>query len=257
MSLISNGIDKVRVCELPAGVRPGGECFSCTRFALVRWRSQWSDKFYQVYVNGKFCGTTLDVEQRQLIISVPGSFASAVRVEVFAIEPQFARIDYSDELFLADETSRVKLRLVRSQSLPLGSVIQIYSDNGSGTIDYGNPVSIEPLRVWPSFYDKAGFGMCEFGKSDFGFDSAAAVGFAMGNFGYGQFGLDADVIEWTSEPLSKGIYKFAAKIIDKNGCQSDAVETGPIAVIDTAIPAAELDISSYDTQTNKLTLSIN
>ena len=257
MSLIKNGIDRVRVYELPAGIWPDGDYFSCTRFALVQWRSEWTDKFHQVYVNGALSRTTFDVEQRQLILPVPSSFTAAVRIEVFAVEPQFAQIDYSGELTTPNQTGRIKLRLLRSQSLPPDSVIQIYSDNGTGSIDYDNPVNTEPIQVWPSFYDKAGFAMSRFGEGDFGFDSAAAVGFGMGDFGFGQFGLDADAIEWTTEPLNKGTYKFAARVIDKQGNESDAVETEPITVIGAAIPATELNVFSFDKQTNELVLSVN
>lgn len=257
MSLIVDGISKVRVFDVPAGIRPDGDYFACPRVALVRWHCDWTDKLYQVYVNGSHVGTTVCVSQRQLVVPVPGSPGTAVRIEVFAVDPQFAHIDFSDELSQVSNTGRVKLRILRSQLLPPGSMIQIYSDNGTGDIDYDNPLGAEPIRVWPSFYDKAGFGTSRFGEGDFGFDSAAAVGFGRGDFGFGQFGLDADSLEWISEPLSKGVYKFAAKVFDKNGSESDAVETEPIAVIPAAQPAADLTVLSFDKQTNELVLSVN
>ncbi len=257
MSLIADGISMVRVLDVPAGIWTNGDYLACPRVALVGWHSDWPDKLHQVYVNGRHAGTTVDINQKQLVVHLPGSPATAVRIEVFAVEPQLAYIDFSSELPQATDTGRVKLRILRSQLLPLGSTVQIYSDNGTGDIDYDNPVNAEPIHVWPSPYDKAGFGTSSFGEGDFGFDSAAAVGFATGCFGLGQFGLDADSLEWISEPLDKGVYKFAAKVIDKNGSQSDAVETESIAVIPAARPATALTVLSFDKQTNKLMLGVS
>jgi hypothetical protein len=257
MSLIADGINKVRVFDVPAGIWTNGDYFACPRVALVDWHSDWTDKLHQVYVNGRCAGTTVDVHQKQLVVHLPGSPATAVRIEVFAVEPQSAHIDLGSELSQAADTGRVKLRILRSQLLPLGATIQVYSDNGSGVIDYGDPVSNEPIQVWPSPYDKTGFGACCFGEGDFGFESAAAVGFGRGDFGLGQFGLDVDSVEWISEPLDKGIYRFAARVIDKDGNQSDAAETEPITVILAARPATALTVLSFDKQTNKLVLGVS
>jgi hypothetical protein len=257
MSLVAEGISKVRAFDIPAGIWLNGDYFACPRVAIVKWHSDWTDKLHQVYVNGRHAGTTVDVNQRQLVVPVPNSPATAVRIEVFAVEPRLAHIDFSGEVPQVTDTGRVKLRILRSQLLPLDSVIQIYSDNGTGDIDYDNPLCTEPIRVWPSFYDKAGFGTSRFGEGDFGFDSVAAVGFGRSDFGFGQFGLDADSLEWISEPLSKGVYRFAAKVIDKNGSEGGAVETEAITVITAAHPATALTVLSFDKQTNQLMLSIN
>jgi hypothetical protein len=257
MSLIADGISKVRVFDVPAGIWTNGDYFACPRVALVDWHSDWTDKLHQVYVNGRYSGSTVDVNQKQLVVHLPGSPATAVRIEVFAVEPRSAHIDFSSELSQKADTGRVKLRILRSQFLPLEATIQIYSDNGSGVIDYENPANDEPIQVWPSPYDKTGFGTCGFGNGDFGFDSAAAVGFGGGDFGFGQFGLDADSFEWISEPLDKGVYKFAAKVIDENGSESAAAETEPVTVIPAAGPATTLTVLSFDKQTNKLVLGIS
>ena len=256
MSLIAEGIDRVRALELPAGIGSDGNSFGCPRAALVRWRSNWSGKLYQVYVNGEYAGGTFDIRQRQLIVPVPSSFETAVRIEVFAVTPSDACIDHHDELTSNVATGRVKLRLLRSQYLPVDSTIQIYFDNATGVIDYEDAISAEPIAVWPSVYDKAGFGMSNFGQGDFGYDSAGAVGFGLGDFGLGQFGLDADSIEWLSSQLSKGTYKFAVIVTDANGNESIAAETGAIDVIPAATPAEKLSIWQYDKTTNELILSI-
>ncbi|MDT8301910.1 MAG: hypothetical protein RQ760_10535 [Sedimentisphaerales bacterium] len=259
MKLISEGIENVRAYELPAGIWANGDCFGRPRTALVKWvcKTNQGDMFYQVYVNGQYAGTTADSRQRQMIVPVPSSFKSAVRIEVFTVEAEQAHMDLSKEL--ASESAangRVRISLLRSQDLPSEATAEIYFDNGTGVIDYSQPLSNRAIRIWPAWQDKAGFGMSRFGAGDFGYDSAAAVGFGKGNFGQGQFGLDADTIEWTSPPLMAGVYKFGVKIIDEAGNKSSASETEPITVIPAARPAEQLSISSFDKQTNELVLNI-
>ena len=257
MALVSSGIEKVRMFELPGGIREDGRTESTARIALVKWQSDWSDKFYQIYVNGQYAGATLDSGQRQMIVQMPASLETPVRIEVFAVEAEDADTDFGSEIDSSGgDSGRVKISLLRDQSLPIDSAVQIYFDNGTGQIDYDNPINSSPIRVWPVRQDKAGFGMSRFGFSDFGLDSAAAVGFGKGSFGNGQFGLDADTIEWVSLSLQAGVYKFAVKITDGAGNESGGSETGQITVTPAARPAEQLSISSFDKLTGQLVLSV-
>jgi len=257
MSLISTGIESVRAFELPAGIWADGQYVEAPRVALVKWRSAWDDKFHQVYVNGQYAGTTLDSRQRLMVIPIPTSFESPVRLEVFAVEAEHAYTDFSSEYFWRPvDSGRVKITLLRSQNLPDGATAEIYFDNGTGQIDYDNPLTDSPIRIWPARQDKAGFAMSGFGLGDFGYDSAAAVGFAKGSFGLGQFGLDTDTIEWTTPELKSGTYKFGVKVRDASGSQNCSSETGPITVTPGAKPAERLSIASFDKQTNQLLLKI-
>jgi hypothetical protein len=257
MSLASEGIGSVRVFELPAGIWSDGTYFASPRSALVRWRSSLSNMFYQVYVNGRYAGSTVDSEQREIIIQIPTSVESAVRIEVFAVKPEQVHLDFSDEIeLMPTDNGRVKLKLLRSQNLPIGATFNIYCDGGTGQIDYDEPVNGSPLPVWPSRLNKAGSGMSRFAMGDFGWDSPAAVGFAKGSFGNGQFGLDADTIEWVSQPMPLGAYKFGVKVTDERGNQSSATEIGPVTVTPAARPAQKLSIISFDKQTNELILQM-
>lgn len=257
MSLISSGIEKVRAFELPGGIWANGSDVPAWRIALVKWMSCWNDKFHQVYVNGRYAGTTIDSSQRQMVVQVPTYFASAVQIEVFAVKANEANKDFSGEIDPSKtHTGRVKIAFLRTQDLPIDSTAQIYFDNGSGEIDYNQPLLDQPIRVWPTWQDKAGFGMSRFGFSDFGYDGAGAVGFGKGGLGYGQFGFDADAFEWVSSALEAGIYKFGVKITDKAGNESNASETGPITVTPAAKPAEQISVSSFDKETNQLVLSI-
>jgi len=257
MSLNSNGIDSVRAFDLPAGIWQDGRYVKEPRAALVKWRSAFIDKFHQVYVNGRYAGTTIESGQRQLIVRVPTSPDAPVRIEVFAVEEEYADTDFSSKLTSSPvDSGRVMITLLRSQNLPADATAQIYFDNGTGQIDYDNPITDTPIRIWPARQDKAGLGMSRFGLGDFGWDSAAAVGLGKGSFGCGQFGLDADTVKWTSSPLPSGTYKFSVKVIDASGRQSTGSETGPITVTPAAKPAEGLSISSFDKQTNQLVLKI-
>ena len=257
MALISNGIESVRAFELPGGIWADGDCVKAPRVALVKWRSSLCSKFYQIYVNGQYAGATLDSLQRQMIVPIPTSLESPVRIEVFAVEAEQVNTDFSNELALLPAVSgRVRMSLLRSQNLPIGATAEIYFDNGTGEIDYDKPLTDLPLRIWPVWQDKAGFAMSRFGTGDFGYDSAAAVGFGKGCFGHGQFGLDADMIEWTSSPLQAGVYKFGVRVTDKAGNISSASETEPITVTPAARPAEKMSIFSFGKQTNQLVLEI-
>ncbi len=258
MSLISSTIESVRAIGLPCGIWANGDSVESPQVALVRWKSNLEDKLYQVYVNGRYAGTTIDCQQRQLVIPVPSSFETPVRIEVFAVEPGQAHTDFSNEIPKPSTGSgRVRISLLRSQDLPIDATAQIYCDNGTGEIDYDVPLTDSPIRIWSRQRDKAGFGMSRFGPDDFGYDSAAAVGFGKGNFGNGQFGLDADTIEWISPSFQAGIYKFAVKIFDKDANQSITSETGQITVTPAARPAEKLHTKSFEKQTNQLTLNVS
>lgn len=255
MAIISSGIDSVRAIELPCGIWANGNYVGTPRAALVRWRSELSDVLYQIYVNGQYAGATFDTQQREMIVPLPTS-PCGVRIEVFAVEPQEAHIDFSNQIKQPPtDTGRVKITLLRSQNLPVGSTAMVYFDGGTDEIDYQTPIG-NPIRIWPCRQDKAGFGMSKFGASDFGYDSAAAAGFGKGSFGNGQFGLDADTLDWVSPVLAAGVYRFAIKIFDDRGNASSGSETWPITVTPAARPAEKLSVSSFDKQTNQLVLQI-
>ncbi|UCG56831.1 MAG: hypothetical protein JSU70_18435 [Phycisphaerales bacterium] len=256
MTLISEGIETVRAFGLPSGISQGGDHVVAPRAALVKWRSGLSDKFHQVYVNGRYAGVTIDSEQRQIVVPVPTCGDRPIHIEAFGIEAKDAHVDFGGEIEQPRaDSGRVKITLLRSQGLPAGATANIYCDNGTGQVDYETPVNDSPISIWPSWQDKAGFAMSTFGLGDFGWDSAAAIGSGKGSFGYGQFGLDADAIEWVSEPMSMGSYKFGVKVTDKYGNQSNASEID-VTTTPAATPAAGLSVSSFDKHSNKLVLSM-
>lgn len=257
MRLHRDGIDNVRAVPLPEAVAADGCGIAVAGAALVTWHSSHNGMLHQVYLNGRLAGATLDVGQRQLVVQPPSSYSSAVRVEVVAVEPQDAHLDLAHELEPLAAAERVRLVLLRNQTLPLGASLNVYFDNGGGTIDYTEPLNVSLIPVWPCAQDKAGFAMARFGEGDFGYDSSACVGFGKGSFAQGPFGMDADTIEWISPPLPLGRYRFGVKVLDACGNESPAGETSAIAVVPAAKPAASLGIADFNPQTNQLTLRVS
>ncbi|MBN1359356.1 MAG: hypothetical protein JW993_02135 [Sedimentisphaerales bacterium] len=257
MPMIRDGIENVRGMVLPDGIADDGHSVGFSRAALVSWHSGLEGKLHQVYVNDRFAGATLDPAQRQLVVQLPSSFEAAVRLEVTAVEPEEAHVDFADALgFTPIDSTRVRLTLLRNQDLPLGATANVYCDHGTGQIDYEAPLNREPVPLWPCRQDKAGFGMAQFATGDFGYESAAAVGFGQGSFGHGQFGLDADTVDWVSPDLSLGTYRFGVSVTDLHGDESAASETEPITVVPPARPAAGCEIVTFDPANNQLTLSV-
>ncbi|MFH1369877.1 MAG: hypothetical protein ABII09_01105 [Planctomycetota bacterium] len=256
MGLIRNGIDKIRVFELPIGVWADGVIVPGPRVCLVKWHSAWVDKAHQVYINGEYAGTTVDGEQRQMVVVTPNCFDMAVRIEVFAVEPGEADIDFSDELIGGGgDSGRVKLSLLRSQRLAAEARFKVYCNGGAGEINYEQAIGEGP--VWTSRQDKAGFGLSRFGEGDFCYEWSGGVGFGKGSFGSGEFGVDADVIEWVSPALEAGVYRFGVKVVDEKGNESAASETGDVTVIPAARPAGGLSVLSFDKEANELALGIS
>lgn len=258
MAFLRDRIENVRARFLPDGIAADGRRDMMCRAAVVTWRSTHTGMLHQVYVNNHLAAVTHEPGQRRVVVQIPGSFQSATSLEVVAVEPEDACIDFGRQLnALAPAEGRLRLTLLRSQSLPLDGTANVYFDDGTGQIDYAQPLNTSPIRVWPCRQDKAGFGMSRFGESDFGYDSAAAIGFGKGRFGHGQFGLDADAIEWIGPPLSAGLYRFGVKITDSHGNVSTASETGPVTIMPAATPAARLEVGTLDPKTAQLTLRVS
>jgi hypothetical protein len=257
MKLIGNGITSVRAYILPAGVYADGQFAASPRWAVVHWRSAFENMYYQVYVAGKFAGVTTSTTQRRLLVPVPDCHIYPVTIEVFAVRPEDADLDLSDELAWSySGASHVRLKILRSQQFDTGGTLNIYSALVGSFFNYEQPLNDLPIPLWPCWQGKTGFGLCRFGRSDFGWDSSAAVGLGCGCFGMGEFGLDADAIVWESEPLPDGWYRLALVFTDQHGNMSTPLLTEPIPVTSDAMPPVCLEVDSYNSLNNQLILKI-
>jgi hypothetical protein len=248
--ILSEGISRVRAFALPAGVSGDGFANQLTGAAVVKWHSTYSDMLHQVYVNGRFAGVTVEPAQRQLIVPIPLSQETAVRIEVFAVEPECAGIDFSDEInSKQSQAGRVKIEFPRTDNLPTNGSVDYYLND--------DKLNKRAIGIWPECEDKSGFGLSCFGLSDFGYDGSAAIGFGKGSFGFGWFGFDADMLCWQSRQLEIGNYKFGVRITDNSGNQTqEQIETEMTTVIPPAKPAERLTIESFDKQSGKLVFQV-
>ena len=259
MSLLSNGITNVRALSIPAGIFADGTTAENVGTALVKWRSSYTDKLHQIYVNSRFAGVTVDCQQRQVTVPIPISEQTAVKIEVFATEAENAHLDQSSLLSSSTtQQGRIQIDFAKTHNLPTEATVDFYHNNGSGDVDYNNSANALPIPLWPRWQDHSGFGLSSFGKSDFGFDGSASVGFGKGNFGFGKFGFDACLMHWRSSQLTTGNYKFGVKITDSFGnVDNISTETEQLTVIPPAKPAEKLSISAFNKSINQLILKID
>ena len=255
MGAISDGIDRVRVFALAAGVAVDGSAVHEPMHAMVVWRSSHADKLHQVYVNGRLAGVTHDCGERRLVIGLLSSWTAGLRVEVFAVPPGEAHADLGGSLESQQSQGRVEVGWLRRTGLPFGGAVRVYSNGGDGEIDYG-PAASEAIEVWPVWQDQGGFGMSRFGSSDFGYDGSAAVGFGCGLFGEGEFGFDADAMRWVSGELEDGVYRFGVKVADAFGNESGGLESGEVVVVRKAGGVGEIVIESYDKGSGELVIGM-
>lgn len=258
MGLINSGISQVRAYALACGVSKDGTAVSDPSGVLVKWMSEHDDKLYQIYINGELSGVTYDVSGCSIVLHINSSISMPCAIEVFAVEPAESLIDFSDQLPEVRPGRRAIVSFSRKVSLPLGASVDLYTDNGTGQIDYQERINSDSINLWPAWQDKCGFGLSKFGRSDFGYDGAAAVGFGRGCFGYGEFGFDADQIEWQSGELVSGKYKFAVKLTDVFGNSDNGpVESEQVAIINPAESMRELAVREYDIPSRLFIFDVN
>ena len=151
MAFSTTNIDKVRAMAFPAGMLSDGELVSLGGLVLVSWRSSETDKLFQVYVNGRWAGTTSHPQQRMLLVEYEHIHTAAI--EVIAVEPAEKDTDYSDELsgFVGDGCHAI-LSWPKRGVLPLESKANVYWDGGNGEVDYGEPLTTQD--IWCGQADK-------------------------------------------------------------------------------------------------------
>ncbi|MBE0537437.1 MAG: hypothetical protein IH624_17375 [Phycisphaerae bacterium] len=244
MARTASGIDRVRVVAMA----------NEPMHAQVRWRSTHQDMLHQVYVNGRLAGATGGRGDRSLLVALPSSPTRPLRVEVFAVPPGEAYVDFGDAAPEA-QRGRVELVWLRRMGLPAAGAARVFASGGDGPVDYTSPVS-EPLPIWPAWQAQGGFGMSRFGASDFGYDGSAAVGFGCGLFGEGPFGFDADAMRWVSEELADGVHRFAVTVTDACGSESAPAESEPVTVVRRAAALGALAVEAYDNAAGRLVIGI-
>ena len=255
MGFGTTNIERVRAQVFPAGRLQREEVVALPGLVLVGWESGETEKFFQVYMDGRLSGVAKHPEQRMLLLEYEHAHPAAIEVIWVTKEDRYT--DFARQLSGFEETdgSHVVIFVPRTSGLPLASRLELYWDGGSGVIDYSEAIVTQ--QVWANPFDKWGFGLDTFGEGDFGYSGTGAVGWGLGSFGIGEFGFDADELVLCTEALEAGEYQFAARLVDEFG-NWDEGDTEIFTIgIDPIPEEPELGIVSYDEKNDELVLEIH
>ena len=255
MAYSTEHISSVRAIGFPAGTKGGDEMVSLPGLVMVNWRSEETDKLFQVYVNGQWSGATSHPRQRKLLVEYEHPHIAAI--EVVAVLPNEKSVDFSGELagFTGADGCHAVIHWPRRGVLPLGSRTMVYGDEGSGQINYTDPLAT--IETWAGVAEKWGYGLDGFGKGDFGYSGTGAVGWGRGSFAWGEFGFDAEIQVFISDALAAGKYQFAVRVCDTQGNFIEGEDEVVTVYLDPLPAASRVSIENYDEQNDELVLDID
>ena len=247
-------VELVRVSGWPMGMKADGEPVGLPGLALVSWKHPPTERVFQVYVNGALAAVSESSEPRRLLVAVDPTTQAVI--EVLAVDAVVRNNDFSNQLsgFNSQDGSRVQLVWQRQANDELDSIAVIFSDNGSGVIDYIAPLA--QVALWDERAEKWGFGLGGFGNEVFGYSDSGGVGFGEGCFGEGEFGFDVKRLTYTTEPLALGAYKFGLRVKDGAGHVNEAETVAFEVFVDPLPLPGQLAIGSYDDVNDRLVLNI-
>lgn len=153
---------------------------------------------------------------------------------------------------------KITLQFVVPSGFRKGDYAKLFSDAGSGTIDYDTPVDNRLYQLFPAGAGVFGFGHAPFGRFRFGHAHAMrAVGFGHLPFGHFPFGLASAEITAVHQVAACGTYKYAFKVYDAAGNpQSGAPDEISVTVHTAPAKPAGLKKQSYNKTTDVLTLEV-
>ena len=152
---------------------------------------QQGQRLVQVYVDGQIVEVTADPMQREMWLLLDRS--QARRIELLAVPPDEIHTPRPHLLSNWDPavTSQATLHIVRDESLPVDTRLEVSIDN--------EPVDRGPM--WPADEHRGGFGGL-FGLGEFGRDALTGPGLGMGELGMGPLGSEGTAWRWSRGDLS-------------------------------------------------------
>jgi len=240
VSCSTEGITQVRVCPLALGPASDGTAVGPAAVE-VTWASTQSDRWHQVYVNGRLAGVTAGPTDRQLIVSAPVSGTGRcgmLLVEVLAVDAADRWTDFAESLSGFGNGAGAEVRLSWQAGLYLDSNLEafhVFGDGGTGTVDYASPLNEAPLPARPGGREPWGYGA--------------------GGFGVGGYGQSAAVYEWTTDPLPAGVHTLAVAAVDAAGNRLAAAAEVQVAVAPLPRPPENVRAAAYDPNTAVATLA--
>jgi len=151
--------------------------------------------------------------------------------------------------------SQALLKWLRSQDVPADGYYHVYRDDRDGVVDYATRINPLPIPGWADQAGKIGFGLGRFGYGPFGTGDAGGLGFGLGAFGWGLFGWCADLAEFHTPALADGMWRFGILGFDAAGNAAGSGTEVDVVLAGTPAPPGVPTASSYDDDTDTLTLA--
>lgn len=150
----------------------------------------------------------------------------------------------------------VQLRIRCEADWPAGTVVDVFDDHGSGTVDLTRKLNGRSVDCYPGVLPEDGLGQAPLGRAVLGGGVPAGV--------LGQEDLGAEplgnsrprVSVWLPLPYVDGERRFAAIPADRSGNQPVGTPAEFAVTLDMEPPAAyDLEFSDYDSVADRFTFS--
>ena len=156
----------------------------------------------------------------------------------------------------------VTVRVPVDQSWRAGDTLQVYCDQGSGTIDFTRPLLNPRFDMFPGTFEERGYGGEPYGAVPYGGGAPTTKrggGYgdqAYGSVPYGGGTAHVDVRVFVGQGF--GSYKFAAETFDRAGnVQSGApVEFSQLVSGGDPPPLRRFDFGSFASVTDQVTFNV-
>ena len=154
----------------------------------------------------------------------------------------------------------VTLRVSIDSSWDADTRLQVYTDEGGGTVDTTRPLLPDPKAVFPGAAKSKGYGRQPYGRGRHGNHKPARSrngGYGRRVYGRTPHGRSEPYLAVTVQvPATFGLWKFAVEAVDQYG----NVQAGGLAEIQRVVsgteppPIKDLALSNYDAGSDQVTL---
>lgn len=216
---------------------------------IVRGHNSNTDKLIQCYQSGRLVAHQ-PAPAEDFHFTLPG-FGECDLFFLLAVDVDGADTDYFSDAFPTAATRGNRIEFEAPQTIATYLPRDLWrcyrGDAGDGSAD----TEIHEQPFYPGARRACGYG-AYFGTA-YGWDGADVKGYGY-NYGYGEFGFDCEMLSFTTDPLSPGVYPVKITVVDEPGNESsDATDT--VTLNTFARPASDLTVDSYTKVTDSLVLS--
>jgi hypothetical protein len=145
----------------------------------------------------------------------------------------------------------VMLRVPVAESWDAGDAIQVYADNGTGTVDFNTPLLARPAPLFPGQHAAKGVGLQPVGRGRTGDQKARRARPGMGRAvtGKTKVGTSPKTLAVPVEVSAAfGNWKFSAKLVDRFGVVQAAAGTEAQVIVSGTEPPplSSFTLNGYD-----------